>query len=297
MKVFVSIIFLFLLLNSCTGLKLAQLDFTDSKLAYNSQLELAKGLVEPNRKKINFIASGYNIHLQEIEMEFTEDNITEILEKRFLEKSKEIKIDGLSVNIRVFEETYYRNKIRTYLCKKDENSTYFISFSSEEYKDLEFEANFVNTISKFGISESLLYESKPKNIDILGFNVEVIPSCFWRRPLSLQCPRNGQANWSFHKNLDDAKYYLNLQKSQTEQHNFYYKEFKSDTVSAFFLGEKIELEKREYFITPPISDDIDANSMIVYYVAKKINDKFIHMVLSHYDNDNTYLIDQILEFE
>lgn len=297
MKVFISIIFSLFFLNSCIGLKLAELDFTDDKSAYNSQLSIAKGLVEPNRKKINFIASGYKIHLQEIEMEFTNENISQILEKRFLEKSKEIKIDGILTNIRVFEETYYRNKIRTYLSKKDENSIYFISFSSEENKDLEFEANFVNTITQFGISELLLYESKPKNIDIIGYNVELIPSCYWRSPLNLQCPRNGQANWAYHKNLDDAIYYLNLQKSQTEQHDFFYKEFKSDTVSALFLDEKIELEKREYFITPPISDDIDANSMIVYYVANKINDKFIHMVLSHYDNDNTYLIDQILEFE
>lgn len=286
-----------LFLNSCGGLKVNELKFTKKLEAYPEEIQIAKGISSPDRKAVFLVASGYYIYVEEIALPYNYQNVQKVLKSRGAPEAKEIKNKGLEDNIRAFEYSFMRVKNYSYLAKKDDESMYHISFASEYYENKEFEKNFANAVAEYGISKEMVYASRPRILHFLENEIELLPTCEWSAPLSMGCENNGQMNWAFHKDMEDAKYFLDLQKDQSSKSDIFSPDFETDTLNAKFLGQDISLEKIEYNITYPTNEIINSDKLTAYYLALEYEGEFLHAVLSYYDKDNTYLIDQFLEFE
>jgi hypothetical protein len=107
-------------------------------------------------------------------------------------------------------------------------------------------------------------------------------------PRNVQCPDKGQFNWSVHPDLEQAKQAMQFQ-YLFSIHGSLVKVMQEEDVEVVFEGSPT-IAKRVIFKVRGISGFMakeleGSNELVVYYIATKVREEYIHCVLSYWTNN------------
>ena len=98
------------------------------------------------------------------------------------------------------------SEINSYYFVENKNKTISVFWFGYYNKyDNDFEKKYVNHILKDEIPERIFESTTIDSIDFAGRKIKLGDNCYWANVNSVQCPYNGQMNWSVHKTLATAK--------------------------------------------------------------------------------------------
>lgn len=279
-----------------------------------------------------FNIDGIDIASQKVDIEFSAKNcaetVTKITKKYFelAEKFSLLNIEELETGLTTSDSllpfrNYYVYKsheapqkifrnITYYFVESSDKKLIIITFASINKRDSEFERNFINLLYNNRIPESV-YSYKSSIVDSINFAGRAIPlplkyMCKWKGVNNLQSYRDGQMNWSIHKNLEDASATTNNQFLITSRNEEC--EMLSDTtVHVTFEGVETTARKVTYQITGEFGSLLQksgSNILIIYYVAAPVRNNYISCVMSFWESDlinlNSglpFLLEQVMKLE
>ena len=164
-----------------------------------------------NQDIIFYNIDGIDFTSQTFSSEFSDKGLKKIFRKYSINKKDlKIKDDQLPYN------NYYVSKNET-LGKNliENNSYYFVEnknkrvtvfwFGSINGKDKDFERKFINLILEEKIPKEVFESIKIDKIEFAGRMIQLGSNCYWTNVNTIQCPYNGEMNWSLHKNLVGAQ--------------------------------------------------------------------------------------------
>ena len=192
------------------------------------------------------------------------------------------------------------------------NSYYFIEnyglitviqFSSMNKKDKTFERTLVKHIMERTIPKENFSSLRLDTINFAGRKIKLSRNCNWMNVNNVQCPYNGQMNWSLHKTLEDAKTNVNQQFEITASRKNG-KVIFEDEVDILFEGVETKAKKVIYDftgITSVLASMSGGKTLTIYYVAEKVRNNYVSCVFSFWNNDAitqsglTSLLDEFIE--
>ncbi len=193
-----------------------------------------------------------------------------------------------------------------YFVKNREGKIKVVSFAYPDTAQPNFELKMINLIMNDEIPESVMQPQTATNVNFAGRGFELGGSCRWMNINSVQCPFNGQINWSVHSTLESARQAIEYQFSITDARKGY-EIIADDQVNVLFEGVATTARKIVLYIKGVNSVLLSATGggkhLIIYYVAEKIRGNYVSCVLSHWDNDNINpsglpaLLEQVLLLE
>lgn len=161
---------------------------------------------------------------------------------------------------------------------------YKISMFTYYLKDSLLEKDIVLSILKNGIQDSLFLAPGPNMIDFSGRIITIEKAFHWMAPNNIYCPNSGQMNWSDHNSLDKANRARDLQLLKNNDVKIV-DVLKADTIDILFEGSKQQAIRVTYRAkTPRIFWGKGSKILIVYYIVATLRDRFVHCVLSHYED-------------
>lgn len=127
-----------------------------------------------------------------------------------------------------------------------------------------------------------------ERMNFAGRIIDLGGTCNWMSVNNLQCPYNGQMNWSSHKTLDDAQReiddhfrFLNTGKRG--------KIISDEMVEAVFEGSDVKVRRLVFDLTGVTSALVGMSggkTLTIYMVAAPARDRFVSCVISHWNNDS-----------
>ncbi|MDI1257573.1 MAG: hypothetical protein PSV16_15880 [Flavobacterium sp.] len=240
-----------------------------------------------------FNIDGYSITAQTFSGDFKEKNLKKTLRKYGI-KDKDVKAkdDSLSLN-----NLYVRKSEKVTEQLSQENSYYFVEdkygitvivFSAINKYDKKFERDFVEIVLKEQVPKTCFTEMAFDSINFAGRKIKLGSDCYWTNVNTVQCPYNGEMNWSVHKDYDDAKrtvaYQLQLTKEKKGG-----KVISETTVAVIFEGTEVQATKIIYDIkgiNSLLAGMSGGKTLTVFYVAAPVRGNFVSCVLSFWNNDN-----------
>lgn len=169
---------------------------------------------------------------------------------------------------------------------KDKNVTSVV-FGSVNKVDKEFERRFVLLLRDNAIPDSVFNSFKPDSINFAGRGILLGGACQWMGVNNIQCPGNGQMNWSVHKTPEDAAKAVDDQFLRIASANKG-KIVSDSTVTVIFEGSEITARKIIYDfkgIGSVITGMSGAKTLTVYFVAAPVRGYFVSCVMSFWNND------------
>jgi hypothetical protein len=167
----------------------------------------------------------------------------------------------------------------------DSGSVTLVMALSTTYKeDLNFERYFVNEYLKGSIPPWIYEPLKVDAVNFAGRYLHLGPMCQWMNTLNLQCPNNGQMNWSIHIDSTEARHDLENQ-FNANQKKWLAKTKELDTVNVFFENIPTKAIRTRVKVNLPKVMTGGSNILIVYYVLQRVRGKYLACVLSHWTND------------
>ncbi|WP_430899108.1 MULTISPECIES: hypothetical protein [unclassified Paraflavitalea] len=162
-----------------------------------------------------------------------------------------------------------------------------ITFGGFHPGDKDFERNLTQLILNKKIPSSLFHRIEIDSINFAGRMIKLGGSCHWMGINNVQCPYNGQMNWSVHKTLVGASAGI------TDQYNLIKskkvgKILSEDTVDILFEGKPAKAIKAVYDIKGVKSLLVGmsgAKTLTVYFVAAPATLYYVSCVMSFWDND------------
>lgn len=163
-----------------------------------------------------------------------------------------------------------------------------ISFVTINNNDKIFEKELIgliynNQLPKLCYHQEVITDS----IDFVGRKLTPLNVCKWMGANNLQCPYNGQVNWSIHKNLRSTKNHVQQQYAITKSKNG--GEVNSEEyIDIIFEG--VETKAKKIVLTlkrsiGSLAKTGSGKSLDIYYVAVKVRGQYVSCVLSHWNND------------
>ena len=151
------------------------------------------------------------------------------------------------------------------------------------------------------ICSAKLIDPHARNLDFEGRSIPLPPHYQWMGACNLQTSVYGQVNWSEYRNMEDAVKNKELQKAGNEEIRMM-KILSEEKVPVVFEGKEVVADKVEYKAKVPKFMAGGSNVLIVYYVAAEVRGKYIHCVMSYFDNqapvyDVAPLIKQIMSLK
>lgn len=151
-----------------------------------------------------------------------------------------------------------------------------------------FKRQFVQRFLDKKIPKSIYVPSKIDSIKFVKRYIKLGPSCRWMGVRNIQCPYNGQMDWTLHKSLEAAKEFNKFRESiSTEQRKL--KPISKEVIDIQFEGKVTKATKVIYDVKGLNSFLLNissgAKNLIVYYIAENIRGKNVSCILSHWDND------------
>lgn len=172
-----------------------------------------------------------------------------------------------------------------YFIKNIDEKIIVIQFSVVNKVDEFFERKFIDLIIENKIPPKCYNEHLIKKINFASRKIE-LNDCYYTTVNSVQCPYNGQMNWSLHQNIEDAKNQIKYQAGVTKSHKKG-EIINDELVDIVFEGIETKARKVIYdFTNSDISAAVSAESLIIYYVAVKVRNNYVSCILSHWNNDN-----------
>jgi hypothetical protein len=234
---------------------------------------------------------GINISYQNFRESFNEKNLKKIYRKYSIKKDdiktkdeaitfqnfKIIKVDEISDNLKQINVYYFLENI------DKETSVFWFGYIDSDNKNLEHQ--IIPLAINNQIPDACFASSKTDKIDFIGRKLELGGDCYWANINSIQCPYNGQMNWSIHKTQESAdksnQHQLNLTKAKKNG-----KVINEEEIEVLFEEVLTKAKKVTYDFNGVTSLVAGGENLTIYYVSEKIRNNYINCVLSFWNTDN-----------
>lgn len=276
------LIIIYLIINSLTGYCQANSDFFSRLQALN------------NNGFVFYNIDGIEITSQISDKEFSKKNILKkyklfsIKESDLINSDSLIKQNNYVVKRQVEEVEGIKEYSNYYFIENSEKKIVAITFAQINKNDHNFEREFIALILENKIPENVFSNMQIDSINFVGRKIALGKSCNWMGVNNVQCPYNGQMNWSVHKTLDDAILSTNSQADKTKS-NKKAKIVSETNVPIVFEGQEIEARKTIYDFTGVsgvLTNMSGSKTIIIYYVSAPVRQNFVSCVMSFWTNDN-----------
>lgn len=276
-KIISIIIFLFSIVAYCQE----DGDFSKRLKALNSQT-----VAYYNVDGVDFSNETFNY-------EFSEKNLKKIYRKYSIkENDLKTKNDSLNYNnlhvTKTVNITDTINQINSYYFVQDKNKTITVFwFGFYNKSDTAFEKKYINRILNNEIPREAFESTAIDSIDFAGRKIRLGNSCYWTNVNTVQCPYNGEMNWSVHKTIESAQQTINNQFAVTKNRKGG-KMLTEEDVDVLFEGTETKAKKVIYDFTGVKSLLVGmsgAKTLTIYYVASKVRDNYISCCMSFWNND------------
>lgn len=256
--------------------------------------DFAKRLKGINNNTISFFnVDGVDFSTQTFNYEFNDKSLKKLYRKYSI-KDSDIKAKDSSLLYNNFFITRTENRgekikmITSYYFVEDKNKTISVFwFGYFNEPDKEFERKYVNRILKDEIPASV-YESRTiDSIDFAGRKIKLGSNCYWTNVNTVQCPYNGEMNWSVHKTYESAKEAIVNQFEITKSKKGG-KVILEEDVPVIFEGNETTAKKIVYDFTGGKSLLVSISGgkqLIIYYVATKVRESYVSCCMSFWNND------------
>lgn len=237
---------------------------------------------------------AYSITSETFSSTFTRKELKPILrkykirlkKKTVLESDSLIKVNNYKF-IQTSQEGKYTSSYAVYAADNN-GRTSIISFAKIGDLDNKLMSSFVNKFVKDDFPEYIYAEPKIDSIKFVNRYIKLGPGCQWMGVRNVQCPYNGQMDWTLHASLKDAKEF-NMMRADISQGQRQLKLISKDSVNIIFEGKKTVAERYILDIkginSLLLNLQSGAKNLIVYYIAEEIGGKYVSCILSHWDND------------
>jgi hypothetical protein len=226
-------------------------------------------------------------------IKYSEKGLKKIYRKYKVKKLNKIKDDSLKF------DHYYINKIKIitdslkqfntyYFIKSHTNRITIIQFNANKKVEKSFKRHFSKLIIQDKISDSIYTSIQTDSLNFAGRKIALNMRCTWQNINNIQCPYNGQMNWSVHKTLKDAQNTVRNQLLHTKSLNGS-KIISEKMIPVIFEGTKTNAKKvilEIKGITSILAGMSGGKSLSIYYVATKVRNNYVSCVMSFWNNDN-----------
>jgi hypothetical protein len=237
---------------------------------------------------------GVNFSSQTYNFDFSEKSLKKIYRK-FSIKDTDLKTTDESLsnnNIHVIKtEKITENLVLTnsyYFVEDNSKTITIIWFGYYNKPDEDFEKQYINRILKNEIPEDVFESMTIDSVGFAGRKIKLGNNCSWTNVNTIQCPYNGEMNWSVHKNIESAKTAVENQFIITKSRGGI-KIISEEQTTVIFEGVKTTAKKIVFDFTGMkslLAGMSGGKTLTVYYVAEKVRDNYVSCVMSFWNNDN-----------
>ena len=175
-----------------------------------------------------------------------------------------------------------------YFVKNKNNNISVIWFIKARNTDKNMEEELVNMILENKIPKENYSLITPYVINFAGREIKLGGNCYWTALNTVQCPYNGEMNWSIHKDIQDAQNAIDNQLMITKQRKGS-EVVAEKMVDIIFEGTPTKAKQvtlKLKGITAALAGMSGGKSLTIYYVAEKVRDRNVSCVMSFWNDDN-----------
>lgn len=247
-----------------------------------------------NHTIIFYNVDGVNFSSQTFSNQFNEKELKKLYRKYSI-KENDLKVRDESLPNNNFfitkSEKITENliQINSYYFVENQNKTVSIFwFGYFDTLDKDFERKFVNLILEDKIPKEVFEPMTIDSIDFAGRKIKLGNDCYWTNVNIVQCPYNGEMNWSIHKTLESAKKAIENQFNVTKSQKGG-KVVSETEVDVLFENTETKARKVIYDFTGVkslLAGMSGGKTLTIYYVASKVRENYVSCCMSYWNNDN-----------
>ncbi len=236
---------------------------------------------------------GISFTSQTIFEEYSERNLRKAY-RQYSIKKKDQKTPDTSITSKNFrvekQEEIAPGLTRTDVSYFIKNSDQFIdafSFSYFGKSKPEFEHRMIDLITSEELPKSCYSNLNAASINFAGREISLGGDCNWMNINNIQCPYNGQMNWSLHPSRESALLAIENQLKLTRTKNGG-KVISEEEVDIEFEGVATKAKRILYDFTgvkSVLAGMSGGKNLTIYYVAEKVRGHYVSCVLSFWNND------------
>lgn len=242
---------------------------------------------------IFYDSDGMVITKRTLDNDFSEKGIAKTLRqlniknKEFV-KSNITEFDFKNITFEKIENNYFSDVYYVLVNKDKSTDVYLFTSLNSIYKDIAKEFIVLN---ENHLVPTNIFQPRDvgSSFKFLNEKIETPGKCYFTNIRTLQCPYNGEINWSIFKDLESAKKMINAQYNGTFHANKSVKLVEETEITVIFDGVETKAKK-------VIADFTGLNSILasssggktleIYYIAENIKGYNVGIVMSFWNNDN-----------
>ncbi|MRX69664.1 hypothetical protein SAMN06265349_102114 [Flavobacterium resistens] len=267
-----------------------------SVLAYSQENDdFSQRLKAINTQSVTYYnVDGVDFSSQTYNYDFSEKSLKKIY-KKFNIKDTDLKTKDESLpfnNLHVVKKQNITDNLtqnNSYYFIEDNSKTITIIWFGYYHKPSEdFEKEYITRIINNTIPKNVFESMKIDSIDFAGRKIKLGNNCYWTNVNTVQCPYNGEMNWSVHKNIESAKTAIENQFIITKNRGGI-KVISEEQTAVIFEGTETTAKKVVFDFTGMkslLAGMSGGKTLTVYYVAEKVRDNYVSCVMSFWNNDN-----------
>lgn len=266
-----------------------------SAIVYCQNDDFANRLKAINTQSATYYnIDGIDFSSQTFNYDFSEKSLKKIY-KKFDIKDSDLKTKDQSLSNNNFHVVKTKNSTENLV---QTNSYYFIEDNSKTITivwfgyynkpDADFEKTYINRIISDRIPKTVFESMTIDSIGFAGRKIKLGNNCAWTNVNTVQCPYNGEMNWSVHKNIESAKTSVEDQFNITKSRGGI-KIISEEQTAVVFEGTETTAKKVVFDFTGMkslLAGMSGGKTLTVYYVAEKVRDNYVSCVMSYWNNDN-----------
>ncbi|WP_412985691.1 hypothetical protein [Pontimicrobium sp. IMCC45349] len=247
-----------------------------------------------NSGTIFYNVDGIDFTSQTIFSDFNDKNLKKAYRKYKIKKTdiketdKELNFENYKVVKREQLDNNLSSVSVNYFVKNKDNRISIFWFGYYNKSNSEFERKMIELILNNEVPKNCFSSLKTNEVNFAGRKIELGGNCNWMNINNIQCPYNGQINWSVHKTKESADLSIQNQLKATKTKNGGKVESEEE-VEIIFEGVPTTAKKVYYDFTGVTSLLVSMSggkNLTIYYVSEKIRDNYVSCVLSFWNNDN-----------
>ncbi len=193
----------------------------------------------------------------------------------------------------------------SYFIQKNKTTITAITFNSFYKKNQEFQVNFVSLILANQLPASIYQSPTADSVNFGGRMLYFGNYCRWMGINNLQCPGNGQMNWSIYESQELADEAIAIQKSISESKNNG-KVVKEEEIDLLFEELSCKATKTIFDFSGATGIAVGMSggkTLSIYYISAPVRGNYLSCVLSFWNNDNiqesglTPLLEEVIKLK
>jgi len=248
-----------------------------------------------NGETVFYENHGISISTETYSYRFNEKGLKRVFRKYKLNFKKAVKLIDSELGV----ENYFVKKTEkiigdyklystVYFIKNNEFIT-VMTFNGLKNIQPSFEKTFIKNFFQNKIPKTIYVAPKIDTIQFVKRPIRLVSSCQWMGVRNVQCPFNGQMDWTMHETIEDAREFNKIREALTTKKKKI-KLISRKSIDVIFEGKKTKAIKIVYDIrgiqSLLVNLSSGAKNLIVYYIAETIRGKNVSCILSHWDNDH-----------